>query len=270
MAAINIEQEVLYLNVEKVSPNPYQPRKFFDNDSIEDLAKSIKEYGVMQPISVRLINGVSYELVAGERRLRASRLAGLATIPAIVVNIKDQDSAMLAIIENIQREDLNYIEEAIGFTNLLEDYRFTQEELAKRLGKSQSTIANKIRILKLSKEVQKFLIENNLSERHARALLRLEDEGMQIFVLQKVVKDGLNVKKTEDLIARMLEDKKEPVKGSAKIKRIIKDIRLFSNTIKQTVGMMKDSGYETEYIIDEIENGCEILIKVSYDKKTDK
>ena len=266
MAAINIEQEILYLGVDRVSPNPYQPRKFFDNESIEDLAKSIKEYGVMQPISVRLINGVSYELVAGERRLRASRLAGLLTIPAIVVDIKDQDSAMLAIIENIQREDLNYIEEAIGFTNLLEDYKFTQEELAKRLGKSQSTIANKIRILKLSKDVQKFLMENNLSERHARALLRLEDEAVQLFVLQKVVKDGLNVKKTEDLIERMLEDKKEVKTKGAKVKRIIKDMRLFSNSIKQSLSIMEESGYKTEYLLDEVEDGCEILIKVTYNK----
>lgn len=266
-ALLNTDKEIIYLPVDRVTPNPYQPRKFFRKESIEELARSIKEYGVMQPISVRLINGVSYELVAGERRLRATRLAGLSTIPAIVVNIKDQDSAMIAMIENIQRENLNFIEEAEGFQNLIEDYSFTQEELAKRMGKSQSTIANKVRILRLSKKVQKFIIENDLSERHARALLKIVDEDLQMDVLQKVVQQGLTVKKTEELVEKVLGQTKEvseEVKRDIKVKRLVKDFRLFSNSIKQSIDIMKESGFGTEYIMDEIDGGYEILITISY------
>jgi len=266
-ALLDTSKEIIYLPVDRVTPNPYQPRKFFNKDNIEELARSIKEYGVMQPISVRLINGVSYELVAGERRLRATRLAGISTIPAIVVNIKDQDSAMIAMIENIQRENLNYIEEAEGFQNLIEDYSFTQEELAKRMGKSQSTIANKIRILKLSKRIQKFLIENDLSERHARALLKISDEDKIMEILSKVVEQGLTVKKTEELVEKMLyqdSDQNEQKEEGKKIKRYIRDIRLFSNSIKQSIDIMKDSGFEADYIMDEVEGGYEVLIKLSY------
>jgi len=264
---LNIDSEIMYLSVESVIPNPYQPRKFFDKDSIEDLARSIREYGVMQPISVRLINGKSYELVAGERRLRASRLAGLTTIPAIVINIREQDSAMLAIIENIQRENLNFMEEAEGFANLLTDYNFTQEELARRLGKSQSTIANKVRLLKLPKSVTKLLIDAGLTERHARSLLRLSCEKTQLSVVQKIITYGLNVKKTEELVEKILGAEEEvdklPIRDR-KVKRVIKDMRLFSNSIKQSIDIMQESGFDTDYIMEEIEGGYEILIKVVY------
>ena len=267
-ALLDTSNEIIFLSVDKVTPNPYQPRKFFNKDSIEELARSIKEYGVMQPISVRLINGVSYELVAGERRLRATRLAGISTIPAIVVNIKDQDSAMIAMIENIQRENLNYIEEAEGFRNLIEDYSFTQEELARRIGKSQSTIANKIRILKLSKRVQKFLVENELSERHARALLKISGEEKIMEILYNIVDQGLTVKKTEELVEKTLSPQEEVKenKKEVKVKRIIKDVRLFSNSIKQSIDMMQESGFGTDYIMDETQDGYEILIKISYPK----
>jgi len=149
------EREIIYLSLDKVQPNPYQPRHIFDRTSLDELASSIQEYGVLQPISVRQINGSRYELVAGERRLRASKIAGIETIPAIVVNISEQDSAILALIENLQRQNLHYLEEAGGFLNLMTDYGLTQEEIAERVGKNQSTIANKLRILRLSKAVQK-------------------------------------------------------------------------------------------------------------------
>ena len=263
MTLLNTETALLELPIEKIAPNPYQPRKFFDKEAIDELAKSIQEYGVLQPISVRLINGCAYELVAGERRLRASRVAGLETIPAVIVNIKDQDSAMLAIIENIQRENLNYIEEAIGYNNLLTDYKFTQEELARRLGKNQSTIANKVRLLRLSKKMQKMLIENNLTERHARALIRLEDEFSQMEILKKVLKNNLNVQKTEELVERALNATKKE-NSQTKVRRIVKDIRLFNNSIMQSIDLMKESGYETEYIMDKVDEGYEILIRIAY------
>ena len=264
MAFITERSTVTYISVEHIAPNPYQPRKFFDKETIDELAQSITEYGIMQPISVRLINNNSYELVAGERRLRASRVAGLTSIPAIVVNIKDQDSAMLAVIENIQRENLNYIEEAIGYNNLLADYKFTQDELATRLGKSQSTIANKIRLLRLPKRIQKILIDNGLSERHARALLRLETEDDQLQILKQVLAQTLNVKKTEELIEKHLQKRQQKTKGAPKIKRIIKDIRLFKNSLVQSLNIMKESGYETDYIMEEVNGGYEIIITVNH------
>lgn len=271
VAALLNSTEIIYLPVDKIAQNPYQPRKYFERSHLEDLANSIKEYGIIQPITVRYINGTSYELVTGERRLRATKMAGFETIPAIVVNITDQDSAIMALIENLQRQDLSYLEEAEGFANLISDYGFTQEELANRVGKNQSTIANKLRILRLSRDVKQMLVANDLTERHARALLKLESgewdtEQLQIDVLKRVIKDNLNVKKTEDLIdatiARMMKNPKP--ENRLKIKSYIKDIRLFTNTIKQAVDMMNDSGVKTVYDVEENGDGCFISIIVSY------
>ncbi len=263
--AVLKQNEVLYLPVDSIKPNPYQPRKFFERANLEELAKSIREYGVIQPISVRLINGYSYELVAGERRLRASKMAGVTTIPAIVINVCDQDSAVLAIIENLQRQNLNFLEEAEGLHNLMVDYNFTQEQMANKIGKSQSAIANKMRILKLPKSVQTMLVENDLTERHARALLALSEEADQLKILQRVIEGNLTVKKTEELIAKMLESKKtQKNKHCMKLKRFVKDIKIFTNTIKQAIDVMNDSGLKTEYDIDENETGCDILIRIDY------
>jgi len=262
--------QVVYLPVDKISQNPYQPRKYFDLAGLNELAKSIKTYGVMQPISVRCINGVNYELVAGERRLRASKIAGVETIPAVIMYITDQTSAVLALIENLQREDLNYIEEAEGYVNLISDYALTQEQLAAKIGKSQSAIANKMRILKLSRQVQKILIENGLSERHARALLKLGDENLQLEVLEKVLESGLTVKKTEELVETVLRIGSTEVKGrmTAKRKRHfqprVKDLRLFTNTIQQAVDIMNDSGVNTVFDIENNDDGCFIKILVKY------
>ncbi|NSW92040.1 MAG: nucleoid occlusion protein [Firmicutes bacterium] len=238
-------KDIIYINIDSIRPNPYQPRKHFNKASLEELCESIKQYGVIQPINVRKITNNHYELVSGERRLRAAAMAGLKEIPAIVVNVDDNDSAILALIENLQREDLNYLEEAEGYSNLIMEHKLTQEELARRIGKSQSTIANKIRLLKLSPIIKKILIDNNLTERHARALLKLHDEQLQLKVLKYVCKKGLNVKKTEDLVERVIErySRKISLKETEKkISRTVKDIRIFVNTIKQAVDIMKKSG----------------------------
>ena len=253
--------QIINLNVTEIAPNPYQPRRFFDKDKVQELSESIKEYGVMQPISVRLINGNSYELVAGERRLRATKMAGIETIPAIIISISEHDSAALALIENIQRENLNFLEEALGFYNLLNDYGITQEELARRLGKSQSTIANKLRLLKLSKKIHKLLLENGLTERHARALLKLVTEEDHEKAINLISKNNYNVKQTEDLVERMIEKDKKS-KRNIKITRRIKDFRLFSNSIKQSINIMEEAGFDCDYIVDENENEIEIMIKV--------
>lgn len=244
------QKNIIYVNIENIRPNPYQPRKQFNKLALEELCESVKQYGVIQPISVRKISANMYELVAGERRLRAAAMAGLTTVPCIIVDVDDNDSAVLALIENLQREDLNYLEEAEGYSNLINEHGFTQEELASKIGKSQSTIANKIRLLKLPPLVKKILMDNNLTERHARALLKLHDEQLQLKVLKKVCEKGLNVKKTEELVEKAIEkytmQKENEKKNNVKFTKAIKDIRIFINTIKQAIILMKKSGVDAK------------------------
>lgn len=239
-------KNIAYVNIESIRPNPYQPRKQFNKGALEELCESIKQYGVLQPINVRRTQNNTYELVAGERRLRAATMAGLKEIPVIVVNIDDNDSAVIALIENLQREDLSYMEEAEGYSHLIHEHGFTQEDLAHKIGKSQSTIANKIRLLKLSPLVKKILADNNLTERHARALLKLHDEQLQLKVLKHVCEKGLNVKKTEELVERAIErysrQNVERSHSERKCTKAIKDIRIFVNTIRQAIDLMKKSG----------------------------
>ena len=170
-------KKVMEIPIEKIVPNPYQPRRVFSQAALEELSNSIKSYGILQPITVRDING-NYELVAGERRFRAAKLANLEFVPAIINNMTDESSAVLALLENLQREDLNFIEEAMGYENLIKEHSFTQQQLAEKLGKNQSTIANKLRILRLPMEIKIKLVENDLTERHARALLKLPNEEL--------------------------------------------------------------------------------------------
>ncbi len=241
-------KNITYVCIENIRPNPYQPRKQFNKTSLEELCESIKQYGVIQPINVRKITASSYELVAGERRLRAATMAGLKEIPAIIVNVDDNESAVMALIENLQREDLNYMEEAEGYNNLISEHGFTQEELAQKIGKSQSTIANKIRLLKLPPLVKKILSDNNLTERHARALLKLHDEQLQLKVLKRVSEKGMNVKKTEELVEKAIEryskspEEQRENAPEKKFTKAIRDIRIFVNTIRQAIDLMKKSG----------------------------
>jgi ParB family chromosome partitioning protein len=241
----NEPKNITYIDIGSVRPNPYQPRKQFSKGSLEELCESIQQYGVIQPINVRKITNNNYELVAGERRLRAAVMAGLKEIPAIVININDNDSAVLALIENLQREDLNYLEEAEGYNSLITEHGLTQEELAQKIGKSQSTVANKIRLLRLSPMIKKILADNNLTERHARALLKLHDEQLQLKVLKHVCDKGLNVKKTEELVERVIDKYLGQNKNRSterKLTKTIKDIRIFVNTIRQAIDLMKKSG----------------------------
>ncbi len=247
---------VTLLPLDSIRMNPYQPRKEFARSSLVELANSILEYGVLQPISVRVLKTGTYELIAGERRLRASRLAGLTEIPAIIFQINDNDSAILALVENLQRENLNYMEEAEGYYSLLTDHGFTQEELSAKVGKSQSTIANKIRLLRLPPMVKRIINENSLSERHARSLLRLPDEQLQIRALKSICEKGMSVQETEEMVRELLSQYVRPDpnrvfcrseiaearKKHGKVKFVIKDIRVFVNTIREAVNMMKEAG----------------------------
>jgi len=258
-------KEVLYLPTDAIKPNPYQPRRVFDQNGLDELAASIKAYGVLQPISVRYMGSMGYELVAGERRLRASRLAGFAEIPAILVDITDTDSAVLALIENLQRRDLHFFEEAEGFKNLMSDYAFTQEVLAARIGKNQSTIANKLRLLKIPQHLQKEIISNELTERHARALLRLNNESVQIDVVKRIVAEGLTVQKTEELIERILfPSPKESAAKTIPLKTYIRDIRILTNSIKEDLEFMRHSGMDTHFEMQETSTGYSIRITLDY------
>ena len=249
--------------VHEILANPNQPRQIFDSQGLQELAESIKEHGVIQPINVRPLVEGGYELISGERRLRASKLAGVTTIPAIVKEVDELESSVIALIENLQRRDLSFFEEAEGIAKLIEDYRLKQEEVAASLGKRQSTIANKLRILRLSTGVKAAIKSHGLSERHARALLLIEGEDAedkQLAVIEKIVAKGLTVKKTEELIERL----NTPPKKKGKIHTYIKDLRIFTNTVTKAVQMMKDSGLEADYEVDEAADGCYISVIVKY------
>lgn len=239
--------EVLQVDTALIEPNPFQPRKTFHDESLAELSSSIKEFGVIQPLLVRQKTDHSFELIAGERRLRASKLAGLARVPVIVKELTDQEMAELAMIENLQREDLHYLEEAEGFQQLIANFGFTQEELAVRVGKKQSTIANKMRLLKLAEDIRNTLRQENLTERHARALLKLDNYELQQQVLTAVCQKKLNVRETEALIETTNSNiSREMSKKGPKqnIVKVIRDVRIFLNTIHNVIGEMKKSGLD--------------------------
>ena len=260
--------------IHMIKPNPYQPRKSFSVHSLEELAQSIRQYGIIQPITVRSSSQSGYELIAGERRLRAAKLAGLDYIPAMIIHTCEQDSAIFAMIENLQRENLHYLEEAKGYASLIQDHGFTQEELAVKLGKSQSTIANKLRILRLSNSIKELLIRENLTERHARALLKLPDDELRLKAVRQVVAKKMNVRDTEAVIDEFLEElqdkkqragrKKEAQDGKrqTRVFKRTKDIRIFINTIRNAVNLLKGYGLEVQYFQVDKEDQVEITVMI--------
>ncbi len=247
------------LSPDKILPNPSQPRKVFQEEELEGLAQSIAENGLLQPVTVRRENG-AYYLIAGERRLRACKLAGLKEIPALVADCEPEDSAVLALLENLQRKDLQMFEQANAIVNLLREWQITQEEAAKRLGMSQSYLANKIRLLKLSPEEQEEILKHHLSERHARALLRVDDMTLRQKLLATVIERGLNVAQTEELAAAALQPKKPA--GKRKRTFIAKDIRLFINTIDHAVDAMKTAGIPAQTEKKETEEYIECTVRI--------
>ena len=256
-----MDKNINYISTEIIFPNIYQPRKYFNEEAIDELALSIKSYGIIQPLIVRKMGEDRYELVAGERRLRAARKLGLTVVPTIIIDITEKDSAAIALLENLQREDLNFIEEAEAFHNLIQDHSYTQDQLADIMGKKQSTIANKLRLLKLDKSIRQILLENKLTERHARALLKLQDTLLQKKILQIVIKKSLNVKGTEDLIDNELLKSANPKKLKEEKKKIkgVFSSRVYINTIKQ---VFEKYGIDANYKSKELEDYIEVTILI--------
>lgn len=233
---------IVYLRTDELTPNPVQPRKRFDDESLEELSGSIKSYGILNPLTVRLRCG-KYELVAGERRLRAAKLAGLEEVPCILIDVNMEDASLIALVENLQRRDLDFIEEALGISQLIRMFGMSQEEAARRIGKSQSAVANKLRLLKLPSDVLESLRQNGLTERHGRALLRLETPQEQREALAYILSRDLNVAATDAYIERLLEAKTAPESEQQKT-FILKDVRVFLNTISHSLDLMKQGGID--------------------------
>jgi ParB family chromosome partitioning protein len=229
--------QVLLIPNDQIYPNPNQPRQVFDQEELVNLAISIRMNGILQPITVRQTDK-GYELVSGERRLRASKLAGLVSIPCIVVDVNNMKSAVFALIENLQRQNLNFFEEAVAIERLMNEYGLSQEDAARRLGKAPSTVSNKLRLLNLPEKARKKLMENGLTERHARALLKLDEEDIYD-VIEKIIDKKLNVIQTEDLIDEIINKNSLPKRQT---KRMFSDVKIFLNTINSAVDTMKKSG----------------------------
>lgn len=250
---------ILYLPVWEIHPNPNQPRTVFSVKGLEELSVSIQEHGILQPLTVRRLEDRSYEPISGERRLRAARMANLDTVPCILLRADDMESSLLALIENLQRRDLDFVDEALALEQLISTYHLSQEEAARKIGKSQSAVANKLRLLRLSVPVLEALRRNGLTERHGRALLRLPQE-LQGPVLEAVIDQKLTVSKTEELVERLLQpsipeapalvqeaEAPEPQRERKSTRRrkpvlLVRDIRLFLNTIDHSMDVMKRSG----------------------------
>ena len=235
------EDGLLYLSPARIVPNPNQPRQVFDPRGLEELAASIREHGILQPLTVRRV-GEDYELVAGERRLRAAALAGLEKVPCLVVRVEEETSSLLALVENLQRRDLDFVEEAQALSRLIRTYGLSQEEAARRIGKSQSAVANKLRLLRLPPQAVELLREHRLSERHARALLRLDGPQAQLDALRYIIDHDLTVARTEAYIEGLLAGKaQEPPRRPT---YIIKDVRLFLNTITRGLELVRSAGVD--------------------------
>ena len=250
-----------------IARNPNQPRKYFDPEAIAQLAESIRQYGVLNPLTVRRSPSGGYELVAGERRLRAARVAGLNDVPCLVIAADNEDSSAIALVENLQRRDLDFFEEAYGFKRLIDQYGLTQEEAARKVGKTQSAVANKLRLLRLSQKNMELIRSAGLTERHARCLLRLDNEQDRISATNYIIEHDLNVSRSEQYIEQLLQEKKEQTPAAQqerKVVRLIKDVRFFLNTLNRAVGVMVDSGIGATVEQKESDDGLTLTINIPH------
>ena len=267
---------VALIQPDLISPNPDQPRQYFDPQGLAELADSIRVHGILQPLTVRRRAGGRFELVAGERRLRAAIICGLSEVPCLIMDISRESSCVLSLIENIQRRDLDFLEEAQALDRLITLYGLSQEEAATKVGKSQSAVANKLRLLRLSTDVLETLRKNGYTERHARALLRLPDEQSQLEAANLIVQEGFNVARTEQYVAEYLEALHAPPalpepqqaqknKLGKRTSYLIKDVRFFLNTVNHGLSIMQSAGVHAVY--DQVEEGDSILLTIRIPKQ---
>jgi ParB family chromosome partitioning protein len=247
-----------------IKRNPYQPRSVFDEDGLYELSESIRQYGVLQPLTVRRSGSGGYELIAGERRLRASMLAGMREVPCILVDATEKQSGVLALVENLQRQDLDFFEEAEGIRRLIRQFGLSQDEAARRLGKSQSAVANKLRLLRHPAEVTDAIRRHGMTERHARALLRIDGVEARLEAVEAIAQGKLNVAQTEEYIERLLTAQTPEPEAKRRIRTlyVFKDIRLFVNTITRAVDTMRRSGVNAVLDKEEEEGGIRLTITI--------
>ena len=258
-----LSTRVQYIPLGRIRPNPQQPRHSFDEEGLAELAASIRSCGILQPLTVRRA-GEGYELGAGERRLRAARIAGLREVPCLVAQVGEEDSALLALMENLQRRDLDCWEEAQAIARLISRYGLSQEEAARRLGRAQPTVANKLRLLRLPEDVRALLRENGLTERHARALLRLQDPEVQRRAAGDIVRRGMNVAQAEAYVEKLLQSAQvTPPRGRSTY--IIKDVRLFLNSVDRGLHLMRQAGVDAGW--DRQDTDREILLTIRIPKR---
>ncbi|MBS5433957.1 MAG: ParB/RepB/Spo0J family partition protein [Firmicutes bacterium] len=262
---------IIYLRIDDIAPSPVQPRRRFDDEALLELSESIRNYGILNPLTVRLRNG-RYELVAGERRLRAAKLAGLREVPCILLDVNMEDASLIALVENLQRRDLDFLEEAAGISQLIRMFGMSQEEAARRIGKSQSAVANKLRLLKLPQDVLDGLRENGLTERHGRALLRLTGPGTQREALAYIVDNGLTVAATDAYIDALLSEpapEPEPVPEKPEPRRtfVLKDVRVFLNTLSRSIDLMKQGGIDAGLQRRETDDSLILTISIPKNKQ---
>lgn len=257
--------QIQLLSHELITPNPHQPRVRFDYNELEGLACSIRANGILQPINVRALDGGKYELISGERRLRAARMVGMVKIPAIVMNVSDEQSALFAIIENVQRQNLDFFEEAVAIDRLMTVHGLSQEEISKKLGKAQSTLSNKLRLLRLPEDMRDKIAYASLTERHARALLTLPDNSTRGKVLDIIIERHLNVAETERLISDIHRRRKAPKKTHTKV---YKDMRIFLNTLNHAVNAIRKAGIEADTAKSETDEYFEYVIRISKPEET--
>ena len=253
--------EATLIEIDKVKENPFQPRRDFDEEGLQELKESIKVHGLIQPVIVRRTNG-SYQLIAGERRLHACREAGMDSIPAIIVEIDGVDVAEISLIENIQRKDLNCIEEATAFNILKSKFGMTQEEIAGRLGKSRAYIANTLRLLELPDEIKQALYDKKLTMGHARSLLSLSSEEEILKVQQRIMRDALSVRQTEKLVQEILSGDKQIKKRKPKVTKYFKDARIYYNSIKKVLKDIRESGGKADLVEKETEDYLELIVRI--------
>ena len=251
--------QIILIPQEEIYPNPNQPRRRFDFDELEGLAQSIRQNGIIQPLAVRVNNRGEYELISGERRLRASRLVGITQVPCIIMEASDEKSALFALLENVQRCDLDFFEEAVAIEKLLTDYGMTRDEICKKLGKAPPTISNKLRLLRLPEEIRLRITQENLTERHARALLKLTSVSQMERAMSIIAEKRLNVAETERLVSQILTNDSRHRQPTVKL---FKDVRIFVNTLNHAVDTMRRAGIEADSAKSETDEYIEYIVRI--------